>query len=426
MRPYRLYLCWLTALLTAAASGCSAPPTVSSTATLERFNRRVELVRLQLPTIIAAAEAAAARKAEHPKALIDLPYNEQPAFGEDMLNRSGGLAGALPSNERSSLMTNHDIVLLSVRSWQSNGEHILKYLRRSRKRGNMTILIASTAGKPDNLDTDFFIDNGAADGSEDEATINLFSNVLIGWLWVCEYSSALTRHGKHPGILQSITTPGSHAHNRVFQNRRTRHYIYPCETAVPAEDLAHVYLARVDRMIDDLHGERTRRQISAAADIIADRLESGRPVFVSTSTHIMLNDLGKNVKVPWTPLNTLRRMPAALAEHTKPGDLFFWLGFNGASIWWYPGSGPKKLYIDYDRYLRKAKVDLITCFATDPFNPRNNGGQVLAHIEQNWNFGDAVVPVPFPPNRIAPISGLYQGLLYRMVEDTVARRLESR
>ena len=163
MRTCRSYWCWLAVLLIAAASGCSSAPTAPSVATLERFTRRVELVRRQLPAIVAAAEAAAARKVEHPKALVDLPYSEQPSFGEDMLNRSGGLAGALPSNERSRLMTDHDIVVLTVRSWQSNGEQALKYLRKSRRRGDMTILFASAAGKPDNLDVDFFIDNGAAD-----------------------------------------------------------------------------------------------------------------------------------------------------------------------------------------------------------------------------------------------------------------------
>lgn len=177
-------------------------------------------------------------------------------------------------------------------------------------------------------------------------------------------------------------------------------------------------------MVEDLSGETTREEIDRAANIVAARLREGEQVFVSTSTHIMLNELGKDNKTPWTPLNTLRRMPKVLADRTQPGGLFFWLGFNGVSIWWYPeNEGPTELFIDYDTPLRESGVDLITCFAHDPLHSDNNGQGALAHIEQNWGFGDAEVPVPFPPGRIAPISGLYQGLLYRMLDDTCSRLL---
>ena len=403
----------------AMAEVAVAPPP----ATLTRFVDRVSVSRRQLRRITAAAEAAAKRKADHPEALVNLTYSLQPAFGEDLLNRSGGLAGALPSDERQSLITDHDIVVFSIRSWQTNGEAGVKYLEHCRARGWLTILFASAAGRPENLDVDFFIDNGAAGGGEDEGPLNLIANVLNGWLWVCEYAAALTRHGKHPGFLQSITTPGSSGHNKIYQKKSTRHHIYPCDTSVPAVDLARIYLRRVDRLISDLSGPTTRTQIDKAADIIAHRLASGGKVVVSTSTHIMLNDIYKNNQTPWKPVNTLRRMPEALAEHVNEGDLFFWLGFNGVSIWWYPQGGPSRMYIDYDTSLRQAKVDLITCFATDPLHPGNNGDGALAHIEQNWDFGDSVVPVPFPPGRIAPISGLYQALLYRMLDEVAAARL---
>ena len=413
-------------LLAIAAIGCVHDPRATAApppATLTRFIDRVSVSHQQLPRITAAAEAAAKGKADHPEALVNLTYSLQPSFGEDLLNRSGGLAGALPSGERRGLITDHDIVVFSIRSWQTNGEAGLKYLERCRARGWLTILFASAAGKPENLEVDFFIDNGAAGGGEDEGPLNLIANVLNGWLWVCEYAAALTRYGKHPGFLQSITTPGSSRHNKVYQNKSTRHHIYPCDTPVPAGDLARIYLRRVGRLINDLSGQTTRSQIDKAAAIIADRLESGGKVVVSTSTHIMLNDIYKNNQTPWKPINTLRRMPEALAEHVKEGDLFFWLGFNGVSIWWYPQGGSSRLYKDYDTYLRQAKVDLITCFATDPLHGLNNGHGALAHIEQNWDFGDSVVPVPFPPGRIAPISGLCQALLYRMLDEAAAAHL---
>jgi hypothetical protein len=391
---------------------------------LRDFMRRVEVARTQIPDIIRCAEAAAARKAAHPEALLNIPYSRQPSFAEELLNRSGGLAEALPSEERPKLMTADDIVLLSIRSWQTNGAAGAAYLEECRGKGWMTIVFASQAGRPENLAADFFVDNGAATGEEADAAVNAAANALTGWLWVCEYASALTRLGRHPGILQSITTAGSSVHNAVYQNRQTRHRNYPCETAVPAGDLARIYLQRVDRLMADLSGPVTQAQIARAAGLMADRIRSGGRVFVSTSTHIMLSEMDKNTRTPWTALHTLRTMSKTLEKHVKPGDLFFWLSFNGVSIWSYPDAvGPSRMYLDYIQPLREARVDLITCFSRDPLHPENNGADALAHIEQNWDFGDAEVPVPFPPGRMAPVSGLYQALLYRMLDDAASARL---
>jgi hypothetical protein len=289
----------------------------------------------------------------------------------------------------------------------------------------MIIVFASSFGKPIDLDADYFIDNGAKSGTEADAAVNSAANALNGWLWVCEYSAALTRLGKYPGILQSITTAGSIPFDHPLQTEKRNINLYPCTTAVPAGDLSSIYLLRVNRMLEGLSGPTTQSQLACAAEIIAARLKDGKKVFVSTSTHIMLNEMDRNNKTPWTPLFTLRNMGDVLAKNTKPGDLFFFLSFNGVSIWYYPeNSGPTKLWIDYDTPLRASKVDLITCFARDPLHPDNNGDYALAHIEQDWDFGDSEVPVPFPPGRIAPISGLYQSLLYRMLDDVTAAKLK--
>jgi len=405
--------------LAADAPGPVLPPS------LRDFIGRVEVARGQVPAIIKAAEAAAARKVAYPEALITMPYALQPSFAEELLNRSGGLAGALPLEERSKLATSNDIVVFSIRSWEANGEKGLEYLKDCRKKGWMLLLFASAAGKPADLDVDYFIDNGAGSGGEVDAAVNSAANALNGWLWVCEFSAALTRHGKHPGILKSITTPGAAANNRIYQNALTRHHVYPCETAVPAGDLSCIYMQRVDRLISDLSGPTTMGQVERAAELVAGRLRQGKKVFVSTNTHIMLGEMDRNCRTPWTPLLTLRNMGDVLPKETKPGDLFFWLSFNGVSIWDYPdNSSPSKLFIDYSTPLRESRVDLITCFARDPLHPENNGQGVLAHIEQNWSFGDAEVPVPFPPGRIAPVSGLYQSLLYRMLDDVASLKLK--
>jgi len=413
-------------LISAAVPFAAESPAVVLPPSLRDFTARLETARAQLPLILQAAEAAAARKVEHPDALLNITYSLQSSFAEELLNRSGGLAEALPSEERPGQVTDNDFVVFSIRSWDTDGEKGLAYLRDCRKKGWMITLFASSAGKPSDLDVDWFIDNGAKTGTDADAAVNSAANALNGWLWVCEYTAALTRLGKYPGILQSITTAGSIPFDGKLQDGRVRHLnIFPGDTALPAGDLSRIYLARVDRMVEEMSGPVTQGQLDRAAGIIAERLRAGQKVFVSTDTHIMLNEMDKNNKSPWTPLFTLRNMKEMLAKETKPGDLFFWLGFNGVSIWYYPGNtGGTKLWIDYDTPLRASKVDLVTCFARDPLHPDNNGDYALAHIEQNWDFGDSEVPVPFPPGRIAPISGLYQCLLYRMLDDVTAVKLK--
>ena len=422
---------WSIGLFAAAVAviltGCSitgrpqAPLTDS--AVLKDFVSRTAGARGQLEHIIAAAEAAAQRKLDHPEALINVPYGSQSSFAEEILNRSGGLAGALPSVERPTLTSDYDIVIFSIRSWETEGPAGIEYLKECREKGWMTIFFASAAGKPDDLDVDFFIDNGAPDGSEAHEAVNVIANCLNGWLWVCEYTAALTRQGRHPGILQSITTPGWKKHDHPIQARNTRHNNYPCDFPVPRKDLAYVYLTRVDRLIDDLSGGHTQSQIAKAADVIAARIRSEANVYVSTNTHIMLNELDKNKKTPWKPLMAVHNPAKVFGEALGEGDLLFWLGFNGVSVWFYD-DGPTALWNDYDTAIRATGADFITCFATDPLHADNNGHGALAHIEQKWNFGDAVVPIPFPPGRMAPISGLYQAMIYRMLDEAVASRLK--
>ena len=48
---------------------------------------------------------------------------------------------------------------------------------------------------------------------------------------------------------------------------------------------------------------------------------------------------------------------------------------------------------------------------------------VLAHIDQSWVLGDAEVPLPCPPGKMAPVSGINGVLLFRMLDDEVAKRL---
>jgi len=81
---------------------------------------------------------------------------------------------------------------------------------------------------------------------------------------------------------------------------------------------------------------------------------------------------------------------------------------------------------DYLTPLRATKARFITSFIKDEKDADNNAPEAAAHIAQHWTVPDAEVEVPFPPGRIAPVSGLNQGLLYRMLERSVQRRLSAK
>ena len=215
------------------------------------FQKRLPLIREQVPAIVESAQAFAEHIMGQPDSLLNVAWDHQEAFSEELINRAGGLSHAYPTEapDRRQLATDHDVVLLSVRSWEKEGEAILKKIQECREEGWMVSLIASSAGKPEDLDVDYFIDNGAPSGAAEHGRINVLANVTVGWMWCCEYASAMTRKGKIPGILISVSYDDAGAHNRPIQRMEGRHWIGNCDTPVPAGKLARSYLKRVEKLV---------------------------------------------------------------------------------------------------------------------------------------------------------------------------------
>lgn len=91
---------------------------------------------------------------------------------------------------------------------------------------------------------------------------------------------------------------------------------------------------------------------------------------------------------------------------------------------WFGYVGVSTQYEDYGGAIRDARLKMIGSFVPDA-NPANNGPDALSYIMQHWTPPDAEVPLPFPPGRMAPVSGLDQGLIYRMLEDAILARLDT-
>lgn len=380
-------------------------------AVLAEFQARRKFSEKNLPAIVTAAEAVAKRMVEHPKALINVPYGEQQTFAEEILNRAGGLANALPTVERPQMATPDDVALLSVRAWEVDGPKMLKLMEDFKKQGWMIVLFASKKGLPKGAQYDYLIDNGGGPGKGDSA-MNTIANVLNAWVWTCEYTAAMTRLGKYPGILQSMVVNGAEKHNGFLQSREGRLFQGESALPIPAGELAGVYFRRVDLLIAQLQTTGTQQQINLAAALIAERLKAGKTVITASCEHFLLSDIFHDNKTPWKPVNVVWHAREAFKQNVKEGDLIVFFGYIGLST----------VSEDYAKFMRETKADIIASYIPDWDNPANNANEGLVVIEQHWRKGDGEVNLPFPPGLVAPVSGLEGALIYRMLDDAAAAK----
>jgi hypothetical protein len=381
---------------------------------LNAFSGRLELTRkTNLPIILAAAQASATRVLDHPNACISVPYGLQSTFAEEILNRAGGLANALPPEERPNLTTPNDVLLVSVRSWAADEPNARKMIENGKKEGWLIVLFAPKNGLPKDLTPNFLIDNGGAATAEDQPAINSLANIMNAWVWCAEYSAALTRAGKYPGVLYSAAMGGSDEHNKKIQSKEGRFFLGNTRTSIAQGNLATLYLASVDQLLVKLANPETQRQVEAASVAIAKEIKDGHSVIVASCTHFLMAEVFLDRKSPMKPLHVVWRAKKAFADNAKPDDVVFWIGYIGMST----------RYEKYFDAITATGAKLVSSYVSDS-DPANNAANRLAHIEQHWTPPDAELAVPFSPGFMAPISGIDQGLIFRMVDQRVADKLK--
>jgi hypothetical protein len=391
----------------------AAPAPTKVPAKLAAFQARESFSRHNLSAIEQVAEMAAQQILAHPGALVNAPYGVQPSFAEEVMNRSGCLSVVLPPEERAKALTPNDVDLISARSWEEDKDKVQGMLKTANEHGWKTILFASKAGMPADIKVTALIDNGASSGAKDEAPVNALANIMNVWLWTCEYTAAMSRQGKYPGILMSIMLPGAEDYDKKIQAPEGRNFIGDTKAAIPAGQLAEIYLKRVDSLMATLASEGTQSQIDCAADVITRKLAEGKTVGVATCTHLLMSEIFENRKTPMKPFNAVWQAKDAFGKNLKAGDAVLWFGYIGV----------RTPYEDYATPMRATGAEMITSYVTDLKNPENNETDAACQLPQHWNMPDAEVPLPFPPGNMAPVSSLDQGLLYRMLEDEVAARL---
>lgn len=409
----------LPALTSVSVAVASPVDTEALQPALRDFADRRAHLRAQTPHVTAAAAASAEQVIEHPQALVHVPYTELTGLGDELTNRAGGLANALPLAARRDDATAEDVVLLSVRAWETDGDVMLEKLAEYRERGWRITLIASEAGRPDDLAVDHFIDNGAPTPAAEHGRVNVLVNTALAWMWSCEYVSAMTRAGKVPGILLSIGIPGGQAHDRRIQTPEGRLELTDTDVAIPAGELALMYLGRLDRLVADLASRPRQAQIADAADVTADYLQRGREVVVAGVGHLITGEQNKEHNAPFHGRHHGQVNRGELERDFDEGDLLIWIGYSG---------GVNSTYHNFAQRIEEAQLDVITCYTPDPRLDEADLGNIrepVAHIDQSWSIGDTEVRMAVPPGHMAPISGINALLILRMLDDEVVHRIST-
>ncbi|MCC6581238.1 MAG: hypothetical protein IT440_12455 [Phycisphaeraceae bacterium] len=417
-------LIWLTAC---------ASPEAAPQSSLSAFARRLPGMESQLPRITASAEAAARRVAEKPQTNLIYPASmDMVGFASEFLGRAGGLAATITRVSAQQPAGDGDIVVLGIRNWRLDEPWLMPMLLDYRGRGCTVIVFGPRSQMPRDLPCDAIIDNGASAGELGDGPTNLAANVALGWMWTCEYAAALSRLGKAPGILWSVAMNDSREHNQPLQTPEGRHKLEPTDQAVAAGVLGKAYLQRVRRLVRELGDTQVQSVLNHAAEMIADHLRQGHAAYLSGLGHLTSYELAmEDGKTPWKPVAISSLLPAI--SNMDRRDFLVWIGYVGLA----------GLPVETMSHLQQQGVDMVLSEA--PMPSRRNmpddllsrvnvtglrtlpqSSPVLATIPQQWLPPDAEIAVPWSPGRMAPISGLNAVLLFRMLDDEVARRLPPR
>ena len=375
----------------------------------DAFRARLPTLRAAVPAISTSAEVAAERHDANPHANLRISRYDCAGLNEELMARAGGL-----SQVGFWRPTPDDVQLLAVRDWESFGQRAVWLVKRWREKGNTVVVFGSAIGRPDDLNADFFIDNGAPNGSSAYASVNTAANVALAWMWCCEYAAAFSRTGKFPSITKGLISANSAQHNDGIKAPDWGIRFYKCDTPIAAGDLAVVYLNRVAKLIADVREPPVASAIANSAQIIADRLAAGRRVAVAGLGHMILEEPKHGLKSPMIGFRAVNMLPHSFPFTVEKGDLLVWITYSGMNSAW----------DDYGYAIRRSEADVIASFAETPRPSPTDG--FLEFIPQPWDSPDAEVAIPVPPYAMAPVSAIARILILRLLDEEVASVLAAR
>jgi hypothetical protein len=267
------------------------------------------------------------------------------------------------------------------------------------------ILIGLLAGKPPAMEVQGSIDNGAGDAAPGDPALNGVANMIVAWTFYAELVGAATRRGWQPGILLSVLVPGWERNN---DSVRFRMPASPALPRIPAGSLGATYLAAIDSILVLSALPAHQADVRRAADSLRARRARGSHLFASSCVHYGLEEIPRDtVASPFRGVDWRWSVDQKLRERgARPGDTMLWFGYAGYDC-------PN---VAVSREFSEAGLGVVLVSNLDaPPAP-----DLLAYVPLVWRSPDAVVPLPFRPGGVAPVSSVELALHYLWIRRLTA------
>lgn len=404
--------------------GYKVPPKTATAAEqyLDALLAKLDEAAARVPEITKLAERIAER---HERGgLIGFPWLGT-TLEQELIGRAGGLMhigfdGAW-KKDRTDAEKANDVVIYAWDDAPKEGD--LKRMQEDRAKGLFVLGFGprkAAALAPHVAACDAWIDTGAGDDDRVLALkdghrtgkTNHFTNAINGWLFIAEFTAALTRHGKMPAMWKAwVTEDGKAWSERYFQ--KTQFHSDFTVPPVPAGALAAQYLERIRYMVTRLRNTQipALREFAAA---IAAELRAGRKTTVASSGHMAMSWIARWDDAAWAVNHevhdNVESQMQSFAKDTPDGGLVLRLDAYGL---------PKSVDELFQR--KHQRVLLIT--AENPRPEYAVPASYTRKVDMGYAHGDACVWLEGYPIPILPPSGVMQVAAYEALNAEVGAGL---
>ncbi|MFW5803409.1 MAG: hypothetical protein ACOCWJ_05780 [Verrucomicrobiota bacterium] len=408
-----------TVLSLASFESAAVEAPASAEEALDAYNQwtvgNIEALAEDMPSITAAAEAAAEKYVTG-----DWGIAAAGDYGvlAEACGRSGGIMAlkwGYPPNYLKLSKDNPQIVLFALRE-----DRYDKHLRDARKVLDVEHAFVVVMGPQHLLDraredgmpmqASFAVHSAEGEGlfemaeGERLAPTTPVASMAALWAWTAEFVAACTRHGKMPVMHESYAIPG--AKERAEKLKGQKFYDEPVKP-VAAGELGRLFLKRLRENVEAFYTNE-RGKMLEAVKLAWQAREAGKELYTFVHGHSVVQDQVKYAKSPQYLTKLNKNWHKQDDRYTlEEGDFVFCLGYDHR----YQGNN----YGTWHDDAREAGATLVWSLATyrdEHTKPIREADELL--IDQHWEYGDAVVPVPGTDVTIAPTSGHIAQMILRM------------
>ena len=385
---------------------------------LDALKVKLDETAARVPEITKLAERIAER---HERGgLIGFPWLGT-TLEQELIGRAGGLMHAgfdrAWKPERTAEERANDVVIYAWDDAPREGD--LKRMQDDKAKGLFILGFGprrAAALAPHVAACDAWIDTGTGDDDRVIALkdgrrtgkTNHFTNAVNGWVFIAEFVSALTRHGKMPTMWKANVVIESRAWTDRYFGKMQFHDDFKVPPVPPGE-LAGRYLDRIRYLTERLQRTELPDIRAFAADIAAE-LRAGRKTTVASSGHMAMSWIGRWDDAAWAVNHEIHdnveSQMQSFAKDTPDGGLVLRLDAHGLH---------RSVHELFAR--KKQRVLLIT--AENPRPEYAVPASCTRQADMGYAFGDACVWLEGYPIPILPPSGVMQIAAYESLSAEV-------